>query len=145
MGIVQVPYNPLLVRAVIAGVPVFDPADDDNALMAEYEEDRVTVQKGMYGDAAFEINVATNGEYTIVLKAKSPTNAQLSILMNSKLQFRVKLVNKNTLIESCYSPACMVKTPPPVGGGTSAQDRTWVISATTMAMQHDGHRPAVVL
>lgn len=145
MAIVQVPYNPLLVRCVVNGVPVMDPADDENAMMAEYNDDRVTIQKGMYGDAAFEINVATDGTFTLMLKAKSPTNAQLSALERGKVQFRVALVNKNTNIEAASCPACMVQTVPAMGGGTSASDRTWVIGATQIEMIQDGHRivPAV--
>lgn len=142
MGLITVPYNPLLVRAVVQGNPVFDLADVDDAIMATYNEDRVTVVKGMYGDGGFDINVATDGTITLILKAKSPTNTVLSQLMAAHAQFGVKLINKNTAIESAFCAACMVQTAPGVGGGTSASDRTWVIGAAELNLVHDGHLPA---
>jgi hypothetical protein len=142
MAIIQVPYNPKLFKAVINGIPVLDPADTDTALMCEYNDDRVSIQKGMYGDAAFDINVATDGTFTIELKRKSPTNAQLGVLMNGQIQFRVQFVDKNTNVQAANCLACMVQTNPGISGGISSGNRTWVIGGTNIEMSHDGHRLA---
>lgn len=145
MARVQVPYDPRKIIMVINGVPVLDPADEENALTVQYSSDRVTIQTGMYGDAAFEILVAKNGVFNVMLKAKSPTNAQLGILMNASAQFRVQLLNKNTNVETASCQACMVQTPPSLGGGISAANRPWVIGGGEINMIFDGHRLALPL
>lgn len=136
----QVGYDPLKFRAVVNGVPVFDPADIDDALKASYDEDKSRAVVGMYGDAAIEWMVSDVGTFTITLKAKSPTNAQFTALYQARRQFSIKFVNRNTNLESAFCLACAVKTVPELAGGTASPDREWVFTATELRLNLDGHK-----
>lgn len=126
---VQVAYDPAKYIAVVDGVPVVDPADAEDAFMATYNEDRVTVVKGMYGRGGFEINRATDAGFTIKTKGKSPDNARFAQIDKLKRQVRLAFINKNSNEEVASTRAAMVQTHPGVSGGTAQQDKTWVFGA----------------
>jgi len=140
----QVAYNPLKFLGTINGSPVLDPADIDEAFSAKYTVPAVKATAGMYGKGGHELSFNTNAEFMITLKAKSPTNSILSALHSTRSRFSCGFVNRNTNREAAFSRACRVEEAPSVGGGVSAGDRAWKISALEAEIVHDGYREEIL-
>lgn len=139
----QKAYDPTKIQVIVNGVPAFDLADIDDAVVTEYDEDRSRVVTGLTGEGAIEFMLSEAGEIRVTLKAKSPTNAQYSALYLARRQFSIKFVDISTNGESAFSKVCSVKRTPRGAYGKTKADREWIFAAANLKQVFAGQTAIV--
>lgn len=135
-------YSPKDFIAVVDGVPVVDPADTDDAFMAELDEDRSRSVTGLYGAGGNEFESRTSGTFTIKVKGKSPDNDRFTQIFRARRQVTIQFVNKASNTERAFTKGSngVVRSFSGVGGGLSQPDRTWVFGSPEMEALPGGNR-----
>jgi hypothetical protein len=94
-------YDPSKVITTWAGI-LFQGEMDGEAISIEFDEDAVTLQKGMKGFTTYTVNASSSAIATVMLNQLSPTNAALSAAAAAKLKgpFLMKDVGDLTVVEA---------------------------------------------